>query len=270
MWPQRALLAAALSALAPAIAGAGPAPTPTDAVDAALDRLAQREIALADQTRTAWGSARRRARALSRMNRVRDGAFITDPGARAATARTIDASVLALRRDVGEARILGAELDRVRAEQAALAAAGGDINRARRQPPREGSMTAPVSGPVVGDFGLWREPVTGVQLRRPGVQLLARGGEPVRAVQGGTVRRIERASNGSVALVVAHPGRWTSIVTGLREASVSLGDTVGGGQVLGYAGRTLDGAPVVGLELWRGRTPVDPRPLLSTQIRSGL
>ena len=261
-------MAAALIALAPEIADAGPAPTPTETLDAALERLAQREIALGDQTRTAWGSARRRARALFRMNRLRDGAFVSEPGARAATARLVAASVIALRRDVGESKVLRAELDRVRAERTALAKAGGDINRGRVQPPRAGSMTAPVGGPVVGEFGSWREPVTGVRLRRPGVQLLARGGEPVRAVQAGTVRRIERAPNGSVAIVVSHPGRWTSIVTGLREAGVSPGDTVGGGQVLGYAGRTLDGAPVVGLELWRGRTAVDPRPLLDAPIRA--
>ncbi len=236
-----------------------------------LDRLAARETAIADQQRVASASARRRARALYRLSRVAEMGFAAEPAHRLERSRASRAALPLFVRDAAEARALGAELERVRAERAALAANArvlADLDAGSSSTPSASAaqphwLVLPVNGPVIGRFGMAREPITGVRQRRTGVQLLARGGEAIRAAGAGTVRRVERIPAGGHAVVVSHarPGaspRWTTIVTGLRDVAVQPGQPVNAGDVLGAAGRTVDGAAVVGFELWRGRVPLDP------------
>src|SRR6185295_5843870 len=108
------------------------------------------------------------------------------------------------------------------------------------------------------------DPVTGVEVRQDAVQILARMNDPVQAPAAGTVRRVEAQPQGGFAVVIAHPGGWVSVLGGLRDVSVNPGDAVEGGQSLGLAGRNLDGAVVVSLELWHGRGAVDPGPLVES------
>ena len=56
-------------------------------------------------------------------------------------------------------------------------------------------------------------------------------------------------------VIVDHGQGWTSLVTGLGQAAVSVGDTVVAGSPLGTAG---PGRPVVTLELRREGQPVNP------------
>jgi len=58
----------------------------------------------------------------------------------------------------------------------------------------------------------------------------------------------------------------TSILTGLRDVAVKPGDAVSAGQALGLAGRNLDGAAVVSVEIWRNRRPQDAGRLLSIRL----
>jgi hypothetical protein len=48
----------------------------------------------------------------------------------------------------------------------------------------------------------------------------------------------------------------------MRDVVVAPGDPVEPGQALGLAGRNLDGAAVISIELWRNRESVDPRGML--------
>jgi septal ring factor EnvC (AmiA/AmiB activator) len=64
-------------------------------------------------------------------------------------------------------------------------------------------------------------------------------------------------------VIVAHPGRWTSLVTGLARLDARVGDTVVAGSPLGVAGPARAGVdPVIGLELRREGTPVNPLELV--------
>jgi murein DD-endopeptidase MepM/ murein hydrolase activator NlpD len=101
-----------------------------------------------------------------------------------------------------------------------------------------------------------------VEVRQDALQLLARLNEPVQSPGRGTVRRIEAQPQGGYAVVTAHEGGWVSVLGGLREVSVEVGAPVDEGATLGLAGRNLDGAVVVSLELWHGRAAVDPAPLM--------
>ena len=121
-----------------------------------------------------------------------------------------------------------------------------------------------VEQPRAGELG--HEQCHEVELRHDGVQMLTRLNEPVRSIAAGTVKRIEALPQGGFAVVTAHVAGMTSIVTGLRDITVAAGDKVGPGQVLGMAGRNLDGAAVVSVEIWRARRPQDAGRLLRVRL----
>lgn len=231
-----------------------------------IDRLDARASILTDQVEAARSAARRSARDLYRQSRGTEAAFAVSPADRAGRARSFDLTLRALRRDVGEARQLAAELERVRQERAALA--GARVAGSEAPPPTAAlAGRPPVPGPVVARFGVGKEPLSGVELRRTEIQILARAGDVVRPVAAGTVERVERTPAGSWVLVVSHAGRWTSVVSGLREVRVGPGDPVESRQVVGVVGRSPDGAPVVAVGIYRGRTAVDPGRVLFGRAR---
>ena len=110
--------------------------------------------------------------------------------------------------------------------------------------------------------GSRRDRPTNIELRHDSVELLARLDESVHAIAAGVVKRVEALPQGGFAIVTAHPGGYTSIVTGLRDIAVKSGDPVGAGQTVGLAGRNLDGATVISVEIWRKRRPADTAKLL--------
>jgi murein DD-endopeptidase MepM/ murein hydrolase activator NlpD len=114
--------------------------------------------------------------------------------------------------------------------------------------------------------GSRRDGPTKAELRHDGVQMLARLNEPVRSIAAGIVTRVESLPQGGFAVVTAHATGITSIVTGLRDITVAAGDKVGPGQTLGLAGRNLDGAAVVSVEIWRERRPQDAGRLLHVRL----
>jgi murein DD-endopeptidase MepM/ murein hydrolase activator NlpD len=225
----------------------------------AVQRLRARERTLAEQARGSEELARQQARAAYRLARRRELGFVAQPDGRLEQARALDEALRVVRRSAEEARVIRDELGRVRAEREALAAAAAGVTVPLGQRPR---FVRPVRGTIVGRPGLRRDPVTGVEVRQDGLQILARMNDPVAAPGDGTVRRVESEPQGGFSVVTAHEGGWLSVLSGLRAVSVAPGERVDAGAPLGLAGRNLDGAAVVSLELWRGRTAVDPGPLV--------
>jgi murein DD-endopeptidase MepM/ murein hydrolase activator NlpD len=259
--------AALLLALLPAAAAAQ-----TSADEAALfERLTTREQVLDGQRTASAGITRRRTLLAYRLCRQRELGFAPSPESRLEDARAFDLALLSLRRSAEETRTLARELDRVRSERTSVEAAF--VARATRQGGAEvdapaGSVLArPVRGEVVALPGSRKDGSTKVMLRHDGVEILARLNEPVHAVAAGTVHRVEVLPQGGFAVVTAHASGQVSIVTGLRDIAVAAGDKVGAGQTLGLAGRNLDGAAVVTVELWRDRRPQDAARLLRLRLR---
>lgn len=227
---------------------------------AALHRLQEREATLVQQTQAKDQLARQQARTAYRLARKRQLGFMAEPDARLDDARALDLALFTARRSAGEALATREELARVHQEREALGAAA-----ARVAPPPGGDpprFARPLKGAVVGQAGLRKDPVTGVEIRQDAVQILARLNEPVLSPARGTVRRVEAQPQGGYAVVTAHEGGWISVLGGLREVVVEVGATVEEGAPLGLAGRNLDGAVVVSLELWHGREAADPTPLM--------
>jgi murein DD-endopeptidase MepM/ murein hydrolase activator NlpD len=249
----------------------------TSADEASLfERLTVREQILDSQRAAAESSTRQRGLLAYRLCRRRELGFAANPETRLDDARAFDLALLALRRGADETATLTRELDRVRGERSVIEAAfvarvTGEISADESARERAGAdsrirLVRPVRGEAVAVPGSRRDSSTKVELRHDGVELLARLSEPVRAVAAGTVRRVESLPQGGFAVITNHASGLTSIVTGLRDIVVAAGDQVGAGQTLGLAGRNLDGAAVVSVEIWRDRRPQDASKLLRVRL----
>jgi murein DD-endopeptidase MepM/ murein hydrolase activator NlpD len=247
---------------------------------AMFDRLTTREQILDVQHANAESTARKRGLLAYRLCRRRELGFATNPERRLEDARAFDLALVALQRSAGETSTLSYELDRLRSERTAIEAAFVARATAAASPTdgavattnldQPGQLLRPVRGEAVAMPGARRDGSTKVELRHAGVKMLARLNEPVRAVAAGIIRRVEALPQGGFAVVTTHATGMTSIVTGLRDISVAPGDKVSPGQALGLAGRNLDGAAVVSIELWSKRHPLEVGKLLKLRLGRSL
>jgi murein DD-endopeptidase MepM/ murein hydrolase activator NlpD len=233
---------------------------PVDEDARLAQRLAKRQEVLEGQKEGAEVRVREQALLAYRLSRRRELGFVSSPESRLDDAESADVALLSLGKGLAETRTLTDELDHVRAERVALERACG---RRAEVPADTGEslrrFARPVRGTMVGVPGIRRDAPMGTELRHDGIELLARLNEPVRAVAAGVIRRVENLPQGGYAVVTQHPARWVSVLSGLRGVVVAPGEPVEPGQTLGLAGRNLDGAAVISLELWRNRESVDPR-----------
>lgn len=255
-----------------------------------LARAQARESFLSSRAASTEQRARAQALAAYRLARRRGADFLGDPGRRVATARALDAALMVLRRSASETAGWRRELSHAQAERQALQKGGrpgphpaaGDADPGMVLTPMSLEVLAtlgpgagvifaplmavgvawPTRGTLVSGPGIRRDPATGTDSISESVEILGRMNEPVRAVAGGRVRRVEALPQGGYAVVTEHPDERISILSGLRQVDVAEGAEVTAGQPLGLVGRDLDGAPVLVFELWQDGAPVDPRPLL--------
>jgi murein DD-endopeptidase MepM/ murein hydrolase activator NlpD len=271
------VLAVALGAAAPARASE---PVEEAAVDP-IERVARREVLLTERASEAALRARLSALTAYRLARRTSVRFLVAPETRGKDARARAAALLVLRRHVQEASALERERAQASTERAALEKvsgqlsvepdpeeesplASGDEEDGPGLPAGRGLLVRPARAPVIGRPGLRTDPATNAIHRLIGLEYLHRLNQPVRATATGVVRRVEALPQGGFAVVLEHaadPG-MVSVVTGLRRVDVQPGQAVKPRETLGICGRNLDGAPMVGFELWRAGVPVDPGPLL--------
>ncbi len=234
--------------------------------------LGARERVLDAQQEAALATARAQALDLYRIAQHRQLTFVASPEHRLEDARAFDLALTALRRSSEEKRAIAHELDLVRDERATLAsvmtrrARSGDA-RTESDVRTKAAFLRPLKrGTPVAVPGLRRDGPTKVELRHDDVDLLARMNAPVRAVAAGVIKRVELLPEGGFAVVTLHADRMVSIVSGLRDVVVRPAATVEAGQTLGLAGRNLDGAAVVSVEIWRDRHPQDAARLLRVRL----
>lgn len=109
----------------------------------------------------------------------------------------------------------------------------------------------PVQGRIVAGFGAQ---APGAPVSR-GIGIAARSGAQAVAPAAGRIAFAgPYAGYGQIA-IIDHGGGWTSLVTGLAQLGVRVGDQVLAGSPLGTAG---PGRPVVSIELRRDGEPVNP------------
>lgn len=109
----------------------------------------------------------------------------------------------------------------------------------------------PLAGRLVSGFG---DASPGRPASR-GISLAVRGGAQAVAPAAGRVVFAGPYQGYGLIVILEHPGGWTSLVTGLAEVDVRVGQQLVTGGPLGNAG---PGRPVLTLELRRNGQPVNP------------
>jgi murein DD-endopeptidase MepM/ murein hydrolase activator NlpD len=258
----------------PTVAPADDAGVTEPAPPRSRDTLAVREMILVNQVGFARGTARWRARELYRLMQnptTGDGRPLQGND----RARAVVAGLNALRRDRQEQAVLTHELGQVRAERAERSAVAvaqlapaiadsDDVATAAGGPASPPAFVPPVDGPVESPFGPARDAGSGIWLFHPGVRLRARAGEAVRAPDAGVVRRLAEGDAGRT-IVVQHEAGWITIISGLGDVTVGVGQAVTRGQTVGHVAEDPRSPRVhetVILEVWHRRQAVDPAAVL--------
>lgn len=121
-----------------------------------------------------------------------------------------------------------------------------------------GRLPRPADGPVTGAFGTRTDPVYGTRITSPGIDISTPSAAGVRAVFEGVVERVGAMSTFGTYVMVSH-GSYTTIYGNLSSVSVSQGQRVQAGQLLGRAGTNAQrrGAALF-FAIFEGESAVDP------------
>jgi len=127
-----------------------------------------------------------------------------------------------------------ADRDRIDADNIAIIAA---VNKAKGDPQFVRGFRRP-PGEVTSVFGEWRTFNDGHRSQHLGLDLFAREGSKVSAVNAGTVVLVRDTFLAGNVVVVAHGGGIATAYFHLSKVSVAQGDTVTQGAEVGLAGHT--------------------------------
>lgn len=148
------------------------------------------------------------------------------------------------------------ELERARlAAERRRAAAGNPGGTGTLSASSLGQLPWPVDGPLLYQFGPERRP-NGVTLRRNGIGITAEPGTPVRAVNAGMVMVAGPMEGFGQGVVLSHGEGFYTLYLYLGAVSVSEGQDVATGTVLGTVGSGAEDGPHL---FFRLHTPVDGR-----------
>ena len=102
----------------------------------------------------------------------------------------------------------------------------------------------------------------------PGIDIAMPAGRVVRAAGGGVVLSAGRDDDLGLSVILAHPDDLRSIYGHMSRLTVSTGDTVPVGAVLGLTGNTgRSSAPHLHFEIRRGDRPLDPLTFVQEDVR---
>jgi septal ring factor EnvC (AmiA/AmiB activator) len=123
----------------------------------------------------------------------------------------------------------------------------------------KGSLDYPVRGEVVEGFGRTRHPDFSSEFFRKGVDIEAPLGEPVKAVEGGSVIFADRFSGYGKMVIIDHGQRYYTVYAHLSEILKSPGQAVRKGDPIGQVGDSdsLRGARLY-FEIRKDGKPLDP------------
>ena len=126
-----------------------------------------------------------------------------------------------------------------------------------------GALTLPVAGPVTSPFGARTSPTTGAQEFHEGIDIGAAQGTPIRAAASGTVTFAGQMSGYGNVVIVQHTAGLQTRYAHQSAMSVTAGQTVAAGEVIGAVGATGEATgPHLHFEVRLNGVAVDPAPYL--------
>ena len=140
------------------------------------------------------------------------------------------------------------------------------------EPAPEFAFGEPVAGHAVNSpFGLRRMPWESHGRLHRGVDIAARSGTPVTAVEDGVIVRAGTSPSYGRYVEVKHEGGLTSFYAhlGRIERGAKAGATVSGGTVIGRIGSSgISTGPHLHFEMRRGETPLNPTVFIGREFAS--
>jgi len=126
-------------------------------------------------------------------------------------------------------------------------------------PPLEPGLDWPVTGEVTGLFGRHKHPRFDTYIDRKGIDIAAKMGSGVRAVEAAEVVYTDWFKGMGLVAILRHGGNYYSVYAHLADISVKTGDKVARGQKIATLGDTGTGqSPTLYFEIRRGSDPIDP------------
>ncbi len=147
-------------------------------------------------------------------------------------------------------------LDVVFLDPAPLADVGSQVPVARL--PRRPAPIMPVPGEVVNPFG-----DQGSDPHKPGITIVATPGQAVAAPEDGRVVFAAPFRSYGLLLIIEHQPEYHTLLWGLADLDVEVGDQVRAGQIVGVMAGDLDRRAELHVELRRNGRPVNPLPWLA-------
>ena len=152
------------------------------------------------------------------------------------SARTTEQRLSDLDRDESRLNTLLADLEaRARARAAPRATPGAAPAAGTLTTADIGKLDWPVEGPILKRYGPERLE-SGATIRHNGMYIGATVGTAVKAVEAGTVELVQTLGTYGLAVIVAHGNGYRSLYMRLNEASVTVGQAITRGQVIGTVG----------------------------------
>jgi murein DD-endopeptidase MepM/ murein hydrolase activator NlpD len=129
------------------------------------------------------------------------------------------------------------------------------------------SLTWPVTGEIVLDYGLGYSKAYGDYRFNPGLNLASQENVQVKAAASGKVLAVEENLLYNKYLVIEHPGGFTTLYGNLAQVGAAIGDQVEKGALVGKVGQPGYHSLGIGVNLFfqvkQGEQTVDPKEYLS-------
>jgi len=122
-----------------------------------------------------------------------------------------------------------------------------------------GSMIWPYHGPITSEFGWRTHPIFGTARYHSGLDIGADYGDSVVAADGGVVIYADWMGGYGKTVIIDHGGGLTTLYAHNSELVVTVGQRIGKGQLIAYAGSTgYSTGPHVHFEVRVNGAPVNP------------
>lgn len=122
-----------------------------------------------------------------------------------------------------------------------------------------GKLGFPVDkGQITHRFGRQPHPVfKNITEENNGIKISVPSGTRAKSVFPGSVASVLANSDGTKTVMLKH-GNYFTIYSNLGNVSVSKGQQVSAGTIVGTVGQDFDGSYTLDFQVWNGTTPVDP------------
>jgi murein DD-endopeptidase MepM/ murein hydrolase activator NlpD len=131
---------------------------------------------------------------------------------------------------------------------------------------QRGMLKPPIQAPYINEFGLKKDPSSGLHFINSGLYFQTQGGEPVMSASSGVVSYVGQLPYWGQVLILDHGDSYSTVYSNLENLSVGLGDQVNPQQKLAQvSNRKYDGKRGFYFEIRHFAEPQNPNEWLSAK-----